>query len=268
MNILYKYCDQLGAVKILDSLELKLSYVVDVNDPLECKPVFHCGGNFNHIKNRYIARCSQEGVSFSVENIAKLRGKFDNGELQKELLDAIPREWGKIIQDACLLSVSANNRNTVMWAHYADKHKGIVIGIDFDIVYRSGSGVKMLRVNYSPDRPQVNIFEDDLKDSSGKVLSTKFDGWGYENEFRCIFDISLLEKMEKSGFSRLGNLDERETWFLRLNPMSIREVIFGLYTEKALKASIKEIIDCSELRHTKLYQVKESKTYEFEISEA
>lgn len=40
MSVLYKYCDQLGAVKILGSLELKMPNVIDVNDPLECRPVF------------------------------------------------------------------------------------------------------------------------------------------------------------------------------------------------------------------------------------
>ena len=29
MNVLYKYCDQLGIVKILGSLELKLPYNID-----------------------------------------------------------------------------------------------------------------------------------------------------------------------------------------------------------------------------------------------
>ena len=38
MNISYKYCDQGGFVKILESLELELPYISEVNDPLECKP--------------------------------------------------------------------------------------------------------------------------------------------------------------------------------------------------------------------------------------
>jgi hypothetical protein len=41
MNILYKYCDQLGIVKILGALELKLPYISEVNDPLECLPIFY-----------------------------------------------------------------------------------------------------------------------------------------------------------------------------------------------------------------------------------
>jgi hypothetical protein len=42
MNVLYKYCDQKGIVKILESLELKLPYISQVNDPLECLPLFRC----------------------------------------------------------------------------------------------------------------------------------------------------------------------------------------------------------------------------------
>jgi hypothetical protein len=81
MNVLYKYCDQLGIVKILALLELKLPYISDVNDPLECLPVFQCS---------------------------------DTSEKEKH--QKIQEEWKK---RTLLLSVSRTAQNTVMWSHYA-----------------------------------------------------------------------------------------------------------------------------------------------------
>ena len=41
MTVLYKYVDTIGTVKILETLELKMPFISDVNDPLECMPHFY-----------------------------------------------------------------------------------------------------------------------------------------------------------------------------------------------------------------------------------
>jgi len=53
MNILYKYCDQDG-IKIVESLELKLPYVSEVNDPLECLPFFYCPDDKAAMKEQWL----------------------------------------------------------------------------------------------------------------------------------------------------------------------------------------------------------------------
>ncbi len=70
-----------------------------------------------------------------------------------------------------------------------------------------------------------------------------------------------LEIMQQKGLAHLKDFKGKDTWFLRLNPVSIREVIFGLYTDKSLKSDIRKLIERQDLQHVKLCQAEESETY-------
>ena len=134
-----------------------------------------------------------------------------------------------------------------MWAHYAEIHKGAVIGIDFDNVYPNTHNVRSIVMNlvkYSEQRPKVNVLEEAEGNVSKKALETalmtKSEAWRYEKEFRTIFLVDSLEIMQQQGLARLKDFNGKKTWFLRLNPESIREIIFGLYTEEGLKLAIRK----------------------------
>jgi hypothetical protein len=70
---------------------------------------------------------------------------------------------------------------------------------------------------------------------------------------------------EKDGLVCLKDFNGKKTWFLRLNPESIREVVFGLYTEDGLKSVVRKLLERPELQHVKLRQTKESETYTLEL---
>ena len=148
-----------------------------------------------------------------------------------------------------------------MWAHYSEKHKGAVIGIDFNKIIPVS--ISALQVKYSKKRPRINILTD-IEDpfiSFNKIVLTKSIEWKYEREFRAIFDDDYLKDLQQEGSACLKYFNGKKTWFLRLNPESIREVIFGLYTEESLKSAIRKLIERPELQHVKLYQAEESETY-------
>jgi hypothetical protein len=267
MNVLYKYCDQLGIVKILDSLELKLPFIAEVNDPLECLPVFYCPNDKSAktaIEKRYLSVCNRRDIPRYCNYKQKLNEQFGKGEIQKHLVDSqrkLQKKWNEC--KGCLLSVSNTATESVMWAHYADKHKGAVIGIDFDNIHR----VKMTMdaVTYSKERPKINIMQEPEGGVSlqafQKAIMTKSDSWRYEEEFRTIFLVDDLERLQQQGLTHLKDFNGKKTWFLRLNPASIREVIFGLYTDESLKSDIRKLIERQDLQHVKLYQAEESETY-------
>jgi hypothetical protein len=259
MNILYKYCDQLGIVKILESLELKLPSVSEVNDPLECLPFLYCPEDKSAMKAQWLRTFNRNHISPPVDWEQKLNEQFEKGEIQKNLEDGLREHLYDLRQKSFLLSVSQESRNTVMWAHYADKHKGAVIGIDFNKLF------KMHHVDYSKQRPKINILDDfyskEFFEKFRNTLFTKSEEWVYEREFRQIFDDAYLMGLEQQGSACLKEFNGKKTWFLRLNPKSIKEIIFGLYTEESLKLDIRKLIERAELQHVKLYQAKESETY-------
>ncbi|MCK4791001.1 MAG: DUF2971 domain-containing protein [Desulfobacteraceae bacterium] len=264
MNVLYKYCDQ-GVAKILESLELKLPYISQTNDPLECLPFFYCPDDKAAIEARYFSVLQRRGMLPS----ADYKQRLENGEIHKILEKSqreLQRDWNR--RKGCLLSVSKNARETVMWAHYADKHKGAAIGIDLDNVFPNAHrerGILMNPVIYDKHRPKINILDEPEGNVSceayQKAVMTKSDSWSYEEEFRTIFLVDSLEKLQQQGAVRLKDFKGKNTWFLRLNPVSIREVIFGLYTDKSLKSDIRKLIERQDLQHVKLYQAEESETY-------
>jgi len=159
-----------------------------------------------------------------------------------------------------------------MWAHYANRHKGAVIGIDFDSVLRATNcvrGIKMERVKYSNKRPKLDVSIDQFSKAWGKAFDktilTKSDNWRYEREFRTIFIDDMLKDFEKQNLANFKELNGKKTWFLKLNSLSIKEVIFGLDTEESLKLDIRNLKGRLELQHVKLYQASKSETYIFNL---
>ncbi len=267
MNILYKYCDQEGIVKILVSLELKLPYISEVNDPLECLPFFDCPNDKPAIEARYKAALKRKGKSLPTGYEQTLNGLYQKGEIQRGLAKSSLKCQKKLNQKYCLLSVSKTANNTVMWAHYADKHKGAVIGIDFDSIFPN-KGIQMDGVNYPEQRPCVNILTDfEIPKAFLSTILNKSSKWKYEQEFRSVFIDTDLINLEQQGLVCLKEFNGKETWFLRLQPLSVREIIFGLYTEDSLKLAIKKLIERAELQHVKLYQAEESETYTLNLVE-
>jgi hypothetical protein len=260
MNILYKYCDQLGVVKILGALELKLPYISEVNDPLECLPFLYCPEDKSALEELYFSALNHLGMPPSAE----YKQKLEKGEISKIVEDNMRdfiRVWN---QRNYLLSASKTARSTVMWAHYADKHKGVVIGIDFDSIFPSTiklSDSLMAPVDYSEHRPKVNLLHKFTTEKSREIALTKSADWIYEEEFRAVFGNDFLMALEQQGLACLKDFNGKKTWFLRLNPESIKEIIFGLYTEESLKLAIRRLTAQSELQHIKLYQTEESETY-------
>ncbi|MBN1806608.1 MAG: DUF2971 domain-containing protein [Sedimentisphaerales bacterium] len=265
MNILYKYCDQLGIVKILESLELKLPYISQVNDPLECLPFLYCPNDKSAMEARCLHAFKHSNISPPSDWQQTLNEQIKTGQFQKNLIAKLrkfQKDWNQ--RKGCLLSVSETAKEPVMWAHYADKHKGVVVGINFNKIFLN-IGIKMHPVNYDTPRPKVNVLEysegKDLDKSIEITLMTKSGAWRYEEEFRTIFLVDRLKKLQRQGLAHLKDFKGKKTWFLQFNPESVREIIFGLYTDDSLKSAIRKLIERTELQHVKLYQAEESETY-------
>ena len=260
-NVGYKYCDQLGVVKILGSLELKLPYISQVNDPLECLPFFYCPNDKSAIEAKYLSILERRNMLPSADYKQKLE-KSEIHKIIEKSQKELQKKWNQ--QKGCLLSVSKTAQNTVMWAHYADKHKGAVIGIDFNNIFPDTNrerGILMDAVSYSEHRPKITMLPELVPEEFLKTLLTKSAEWSYEKEFRTIFLVDHLEILRQQGLACLKDFNGKETWFLRLNPESIREIVFGLYAEESLKLAISKLIERPELQHVKLYQTEESETY-------
>ena len=94
-----------------------------------------------------------------------------------------------------LLCFSRGWRNPVQWSHYADRHRGFCMGFDVDdsqvrqVDYRK-TPLKFERQRYLSDPTYAQDF-------SERLVSTKFDDWRYEDEFRLY--VALDPTAESNG---------------------------------------------------------------------
>jgi hypothetical protein len=84
-----------------------------------------------------------------------------------------------------LLCFSKSWRHPMLWAHYADKHRGVCLGFDVN-------AEKLEHVSYvnsrfpRPDNPRSEAFVH-------KLLYTKFAHWSYEDEYRLYVSLNDQE---------------------------------------------------------------------------
>lgn len=85
--------------------------------------------------------------------------------------------------------------NTLMWAHYANCHKGICVEYelgknDFSSNYTSGATLmRLMRIIYIDPNLDSNVLDftnPETKMNMRTALATKSIDWGYENEVRMI----------------------------------------------------------------------------------
>ena len=133
---------------------------------------------------------------------------------------------GKRFRVVCL---SANPKSTIMWGHYTRAYQGAVIGVDVeDAAFRTGLRAEGFCITYSKDRSVTRLplafyqfppverldgltgeivnepmeevvsggvtiffyqYQQQLEDAYLRALSTKAEGWQYEDEVRFIYEL-------------------------------------------------------------------------------
>ncbi len=270
MNILYKYCDYPGAVRILEDLELKLPYIDDVNDPFDSSPYFFCDNDFDRFKKRALLALERKELPVPADFEEKLRGQIADGSLKKSYLDETRKSWKEWNQKSALLSVTKNYQNILMWSHYASENKGLVIGFDFSRIL----GIAELHVHpvyYSHERPRIDV----LIDADEEGFSQQFElvprikslDWGYEREYRAVLSPEWLKFFELNGMGINKNYRGKNTRFLKIHPASIKTIIYGLQTEDGSKAAIDRILSASHFNDVAVWRVVETDSFDLKVEE-
>lgn len=98
------------------------------------------------------------------------------------LVEVVKDSLRKNTRDVRVISFAAERDNVLLWAHYADSHRGICIEFSSEtILYRLAH-----RVNYQPNYPSF-IYPHDQYDALNAIV-TKSNDWQYEREYRT-FDV-------------------------------------------------------------------------------
>jgi hypothetical protein len=172
-QIYYHFLSSENAIKNLERNRIKVSTIYTLNDPFEFMPY-----------KKY---------------------PFQKRQEFNKVFEAVSRKWG-------ILCFSKTWKEQLLWAHYADKHKGIALGFEIP------EG-ELLKVTYSYNEIRTKIeLRDDQNYNEQKFLELakiKFHEWEYEKEFRLLV---LLEDCEKeNGFYFISFRDN----------LKIKEIVLG-----------------------------------------
>jgi len=109
----------------------------------------------------------------------------------KELREAARLTRNQIAATQGVICFSKSWSNTVLWSHYADKHRGIALG--FEVTDRF-----LMPVQYEKSLKKIKIEQilskTEADEEFGKILlATKFEDWRYEDECRVWIDLTRHE---------------------------------------------------------------------------
>lgn len=213
-NMLYKYLDAEGGLKMMKCHNLQFTNATKLNDPFDCHPDLI---NFSDVP---AARCK-----IWPANIIKL-------------LESSPykRNW----EETWICSLSKVYDELLMWTFYCNNHKGVCIGVDMEkaetylsrIMNGVYVGTEKLSVNYKNIREKPDYFRNFNVGSFFRYqLSTKAMAWEYEQEVRLLLKdpgCGSIPCAEPEGLRKSDDdaIDYKE---LRFYPVIGRECFCELY---------------------------------------
>lgn len=202
---LYKYVSLESAFRLLRDGCVRFTQPGDFNDPFEMNPSFDLmskqdinllpdapdGSGMKVLTPEALQSMFAAilpGLQKSISRHAGLEGTFAlrNNEVAQSTLDA---EFG-------VFCLSETADNLLMWAHYADNHRGAVFQFDTDSCFFQDGSLgddtpNSGKVEYVDKRPVLS--HSNLR--SPKLLFRKSPEWAYEREWRFIRRLNEAERV-------------------------------------------------------------------------
>lgn len=216
---LYKYMPEWPyALNTLTTRYFYFSHKSDFNDPFE--GMFFDDGQYSKedIRHYFRNQChASEDSMISLEKILSVKN------WETILKDLLKKEKEKVERDYGILCLSKIKDNILMWSHYANSHKGIVIGLDSKILLQyltsSKSAALIKAVNYEKDYPKVQFFKNPTE-AADKWFLTKYITWEYEKECRAIHKPGLIqfpkEIIKSVYFGVKFDLKKQDIWIKQI----------------------------------------------------
>jgi len=190
-NFLYKYyslrkdshkVNLERIVRVIAHQELYFSSSINLNDPLECRPIYIAPKK--DFKAWIKSKKKESRYSKNVIDITEKRFKSGLAN-EKQMCNHLKEKMYKRIQEEigiCCFSVIPDNM--LMWAHYASSHTGICFqftGTPFTNFFGEAQ-----KVCYKRKRSVVNVFDNNHYRQVKATFLTKNKDWKYEREFRMV----------------------------------------------------------------------------------
>lgn len=242
---LFRYFNEEYGLQALSDLEMKCSEPLNLNDPFEFSPKLkHFEPTFERAKPTIMhvypfekyrptilyptkALIRQSYEVFLRKIFEDLKPDFHNNldDLEESFADYFDKHW-------LLLCFSEINKSTLMWSHYSEMHRGIVIEFSTkDPVFKDLMDLKDLKaVNYRKNRKDyISVRSDDPKFEKElmHVAYTKASYWEYEKELRLV--LPKREYASMGLYNKNISIDSQDIkkFFFKFNKSAIKNIFLG-----------------------------------------
>ncbi len=280
-RILYKYGSAESVYKILEKITIKATRPDVFNDPFDTLTPIDFTFSLHDLRDalyneiEILIFSEKEPVfidndqitekilelrkirhTLNRENIRLMCNIFFEPILQslREMIKKDEEAWKQYLLTWRIVSLSRVKDNLLLWANYADKHRGAVIG--FKCIPQIDSAFcAAIEVNYSRSKPTLGNIDEWVKHITNQIYKnieecymdmvfTKSIDWAYEEEYRYPLPAQNIDET-----SDYRTFDWRE----------IGEVILGCRISKIDKVSITKL--CRQrYPGIKIFQATQSKT--------
>ena len=182
----------------------RLGRINDFNDPFDC-----------------LFALNNRNVTISDEEYAKFSAQFRKTQFSK---------YGVL----CFSSLATQPS---MWAHYADRGRGVCVECELD------DGINVYEMIYADDRLVLDISDEGYLDSPEckeyviDIIRQKHTSWSYEQEKRLIIDLMNDAVLTRSP--RKCAYGSEPSCFVPIEIARIRRVIVGPYAEPGAEGVIR-----------------------------
>lgn len=247
-KIFYKYLTE-DRIDVLENSSIRYTQPQFLNDPFEC--LVHFGKPskselLRQVEDRIDSiykTCSDEDK----KNLDKYREIYISAA-SEAFRKAIEQDFyvlDKVVQSKLnlgigILSLSEINDSLLMWSHYANGHKGFVVGFEFPPAYFSYHSQygNLRKVQYNKKIPEINAFS-----TFTKCLFIKSIDWRYECEWRIVRPLRNCKKIENN----------KDIYVHEFSKDYVKEIYLGANMDKQNKELIKSIWK-NKYFHAKIYE--------------
>ena len=244
--IVYKYLSCDGAFPALRKLSVKYTPIEEFNDPFEGLLRNFSQQEFEELVSRARESVQKEQTwrkfcdCLPFKDLEKLyccrrdvlAGRLDLDSCLKSALDITtkgmmeryPQSFSEHYGMVCF---SARFDSILMWSHYAENHKGVVIG------YHSRFFRPLYPVQYRKERVPLPVGQFTKRKGDPplsmwhvKALTTKFIDWAYEQEWR---GVERREKLLKT------KVKDSVVLYSKVPPQTVASIYIGTRTDETLR---------------------------------
>lgn len=188
------------------------------NDPFDIKAKFIIDGGTLKFRNKIKGLLKKHKLELGgVKRTKEINRIMANQpELLKNLNDSMVKSLEKI--GVCCFTIDP--RNLLMWSHYANHHKGIVL--QFELARDASAFLKNVRVDYVKDYPVMN-WANETENEISKSFLNKFKTWEYEKEWRIVHVFGA-------------------NTYIDFKPEALTGLVFGCKADKNIKDTVNQIL--------------------------